>query len=913
VRTLSELFYAARPNAVALLTTRSKDVVTYEALRSFLSTAETVAALPQGFRYAICLPAGHSLACVLLATIQRGTAVPLDPAMTEEELITACKQMKAQAIISLADESGQHARAVSSKLNMKFIECDVSQAMPVLRSVGSFPYASSKQAWDPDSEERVVLLLRTSGTTSKGRVVPFSFARLARASQYNAACIGLGPGQMCLSMMPLYHIAGISVNLLPSLFAGASVLILGGTFDAQHFVEQLERKSGPEGSTPTWYFAVPSVHAGVIQESQRLGRTLKHQLRLIRSAGAALDPALGKEMVSFFGASVTPCYGMTEACEITCPPMDYQVERDGSVGPAMTCQIKIDTAIDPTSCSGEICVKGDLLMKGYEWDGPDDEDPNLVAWTEDGFLRTGDVGHLDAGGWLYLTGRSKEMINRGGETLSPYEVEDTLQSAPGLAFSLAFAAPHASLGECMGIACVLKEGIAPQDLPLNAILQECANRGLRPVMRPEVVIYCRQEALPMTRTKKYIRAGLAGKLGLIDAQMIESCRAFLHTSSGLEAAPEADDADGGLILRDSMGQLQTATRTAVIMQNVTNSLYGIAIVNVMLNHWLPHSLNETGLAVWAKVAFTTFRSDKALMGLVFLLGGHSMATWDKGSIGKRLGIFVAIYMAMGWPYLFESTQGIATFHRWFIYWLVVCIAVTQFLDCIKFPPVAGIFMAFTLACVLSDVPDNLGSHLVPNHPFVMDEYHYWSIGHKLYWLGFFFIGFNYGHEAPHLIERAPAWFKENLQRVPLRLAALLVAMTVAFLSVNLDVAHDELLEPSLQDWPRFFNVAFPLKLAAELMQLAFSVVAVQQGGTLLQMLGASILGTFMVHMYLDTGIKAYCESRLFQALDVYPPFGGALQLMLLFAYPVVFGLTVGRFAMFLFVQVSAGSLSRKDA
>merc|ERR1719265_2814498 len=108
----------------------------------------------------------------------------------------------------------------------------------------------------------------------------------------------------------------------------------------------------------------------------------------------------------------------------------------------MTCRIKIETSNDSQGGSGEICVQGDLLMRAYEWDGPADQDPNTDAWTDDGFLRTGDVGHLDEDGWVYLTGRSKEMINRGGETLSPYEVEDALKAHPKLDLVLAFACPH---------------------------------------------------------------------------------------------------------------------------------------------------------------------------------------------------------------------------------------------------------------------------------------------------------------------------------------------------------------------------------------------------------------------------------------------------------------------------------------
>eukprot|EP00971_Amphidinium_carterae_P016811 331775-Amphidinium_carterae.1 len=189
----------------------------------------------------------------------------------------------------------------------------------------------------------------------------------------------------------------------------STVLLLDRPFEASFFVSQLERRD----ITPTWYFAVPAVHKAVLAEMKSLSRPLQHKLRLIRSAGAALEKTLGDEMVSMFNVAVTPCYGMTEACEITCPPQEYRLQRGTSVGPPMSCSVKIDMALDPHGRTGEVCVKGDLLMSGYEWHGPSEDDPNLHAWTDDGFLRTGDVGYLDKDGWLYLTGRSKEMINRG--------------------------------------------------------------------------------------------------------------------------------------------------------------------------------------------------------------------------------------------------------------------------------------------------------------------------------------------------------------------------------------------------------------------------------------------------------------------------------------------------------------------
>lgn len=289
------------------------------------------------------------------------------------------------------------------------------------------------------------------------------------------------------------------------------------------------------------------------------------------------------------------------------------------------------------------------------------------------------------------------------------------------------------------------------------------------------------------------------------------------------------------------------------------------------------------------------------MGLVFALGGHSAANWDKSSFGTRIIAFISIYIFMGWPHLWLATEGVATFHRWFIYWLVVCVAAVHGLETLKVDGFFPVLVAFSLAPALSDIPDDLGSHLVPSAPFLMDPYHFWSMGHKVYWFGFFCLGYYYGHFIPELVENATSVQKDFLQNVRVRLAALVVACLLAWSLVSLDVPHDDTLEDSLADWPFFFNPWYPVKMLAEWLQLMCLVVAVQQGNSVLRTVGANILGTFIVHMYLDTGIKTFAESKMFQDVDFCPFFGGLLQFIILIAYPVIFALTVGRFTMCLFV------------
>jgi acyl-CoA synthetase (AMP-forming)/AMP-acid ligase II len=850
--------------------------VTFKDLQASLSGG-LADALPDGLRYAISMPAGTELACVLLACMHRGIAAPLDPTMTREELLAAYEQLKINVVICSSGQFGSAARAAGEYLGLPVLECkqqspsSTESVLPTLSPIsGTLPAPMSSQCWEPRDIQRSVLLLRTSGTTSKGKVVPFAFQRLALAAQYNAACIDLKHGDVCLSMMPLYHIAGISVNLLPSIFAGSKVLLLEGLFNATHFLQQIERQ---DKAAPTWYFAVPSVHAAVLAAADELRRPLKHRLRLVRSAGAALEVSLGHRLIDLFDAAVTPCYGMTEACEITCPPSTYRLERAGSVGPAMTCRIKVDVSNDPQGCTGEICVQGDLLMQSYEWDGPKDEDPNLEAWTDDGFLRTGDVGYLDEDGWVFLTGRSKEMINRGGETLSPYEVEEALKAHPHVSFALAFAAPHESLGECVAVACVLREGASVQDAGLDSLHAELERQGCRRILWPEVLIQCPKECLPMTRTKKYIRAGLAAKLGLTRDLLKYGGTAFRITSASgkLELAPEAESSQIRL-LADSMQQLRRVTSREREIQEMTNALYGISMLNVMLHHWLPHDISSFVMPDWAAGCLTIFRSDKVLMEQMFVFGGLATAQLEPSAARSRIMCLAIIYVLMGWPTLFEATSGFATFHRWFILYLILYMIACEALD--KYAPKGlrplAAVSAFMVAPAFTMMPDSLGKHLygvdyLTVHDtalaLFLNSSFYWSVAHKIYWFGFFVVGRYCGPLLSNGIRDLPADRLAIIGSTPVRILALLTAFLLAVASVSLDVPYDPNLEGSfVADWPQFFNYWYPLKLMAEWAQILCIVIGVQQGNQLLRVIGAGALGTFALHMILDLDLEGFASS-----------------------------------------------------
>eukprot|EP00441_Pelagodinium_beii_P047567 CAMPEP_0197622594 /NCGR_PEP_ID=MMETSP1338-20131121/2832_1 /TAXON_ID=43686 ORGANISM="Pelagodinium beii, Strain RCC1491" /NCGR_SAMPLE_ID=MMETSP1338 /ASSEMBLY_ACC=CAM_ASM_000754 /LENGTH=1104 /DNA_ID=CAMNT_0043192337 /DNA_START=96 /DNA_END=3407 /DNA_ORIENTATION=- len=606
--------------------------LSYAELRSQITNPNLSDCFNPGERVAMVLDNGKEMAVCMLAVMYTACAVPLNPTFTEAELSAAMEQLRCTAVVVRPGPAGEAARTAATNLGLRILTLSQTGAGKALSLEGPRVQPQTR----PQEMGREVLLLKTSGTTSKGKVVTFSLERLSLAARYNARCMKLGQGSICLSMMPLYHIAGISVNFLASMSAGATVLFYSGLFEVKRFSAELER---PDDYKPTWYFAVPAVHDAVLAHAADLGRPLRHRLTMIRSAGAALLQDTGLRLVGTFDCAVTPAYGMTEALEITCPPMGYRLEKPGSIGPSISAEIQL--------MDGEVCVRGNLVMPGYEFHGPAEDDPNTEAWTGSkkgqGFLRTGDLGYMDKDGWLFLTGRCKEMINRGGETINPHEVEPAVLSKPEIDAAVCFAAPHKALGECIAVAVVLKKGFAPQQVPPMDILKHCSSRASQ-TMTPEVILYLPREALPTTATKKFIRAGLAQRLGLtLDMVLEASVFVYDEATKSLAASNLKTQT---FKLTDSLGQLREASGQDVIEQNLKDGLFGIGIMEVMTKHWYNgHYDNE--LWSWALHPYDKWANSPLLfMTLFFVLSGHTAAQTKALGFGALLHRWASLYLMM---------------------------------------------------------------------------------------------------------------------------------------------------------------------------------------------------------------------------------------------------------------------------
>jgi acyl-CoA synthetase (AMP-forming)/AMP-acid ligase II len=343
----------------------------------------------------------------------------------------------------------------------------------------------------------VALVLHTSGTTSRPKSVPLTQTNLCASAQNIAATLALTESDRCLNIMPLFHIHGLVGALLSSLTAGGSVVCTSG-FDPENFFPWLEEFS------PTWYTAVHTMHQAVLSRAQANGKTTgSSPLRFIRSSSTALPLRVMRQLEEIFHIPVIESYGMTEAAhQITSNPLPPGQRKPGSVGVATGPEVAImDDAGNflPPLQIGEIVIRGVSVMSGYENSGANRSD------FTNGWLRTGDQGFLDAEGYLFLTGRLKEIINRGGEKISPNEIDQALMDHPDICQAATFAAPHPSLGEDVAAAVVLRQDIR---LTESAIREYLLGRLADFKVPAKVWIV---DEIPKGSTGKIQRAALAEK------------------------------------------------------------------------------------------------------------------------------------------------------------------------------------------------------------------------------------------------------------------------------------------------------------------------------------------------------------------------------------------------------------------
>ena len=436
-----------------------------------------------------------------LSLLQRACA-PLNPSYRRAEFDFYLDDLDARAVV-VSRNLVSPVREAAAERGIAVLELDVDLEAPS----GTFTLDGPSLGAQPlhaSALDDAALLLHTSGTTSRPKLVPLTHRNLLTSARNVAATLALRPDDRCLNVMPLFHIHGLVAALLASLDAGASVVCTPGF----HQIRVFEWFGDAE---PTWLTAVPTMHRAVLARRNDHEDVLRdHRLRFLRSSSASLPVSTLEQLEESFGVPVIEAYGMTEAAhQMASNPLPPGVRKPGSVGPASGPAIAVLAADgEPVSdgATGEVVIRGDSVFAGYV----ENPEANADAFV-DGWFRTGDEGMLDDDGYLTLTGRLKEQINRGGEKISPLEVDARLLAHRAVADAVTFAIPDARLGEEVAAAVVLEPGVeAPE-----AALQDFVAQTLAPFKVPRRIVFVNE--LPKGPTGKLQRIGLAERLDLHDS------------------------------------------------------------------------------------------------------------------------------------------------------------------------------------------------------------------------------------------------------------------------------------------------------------------------------------------------------------------------------------------------------------
>ncbi len=447
----------------------------------------------------VCLVAsnGADMATAFLSVSAIAACAPLNPAYTLDEFKFYIGDLNAKAIIikdGLETAAFEAARELGVRvLVMKSTDDKTAGVFDV-----EITAATRSKVLEYSYLEDAALVLHTSGTTGRPKIVPLSQTNLTVSACNIMKSLSLSTDDRCLNVMPLFHVHGLIGAVLTSLVSGGSVVCSQG-FDADQFLSWVSEFS------PSWYSAVPTIHQAVAAQAERVNN-LQHSLRFIRSSSAALSPKVAEKVEAIFDVPVVEAYSMTEAAhQMTVNPLARGLPKLGSVGKAAFCEVAImDDAgnLLPSGMSGEIVVRGKNVIIAYE----NNPKANSKSFTN-GWFRTGDQGYLDREDYLFINGRIKEIINRGGEKVFPQEVDDVLLRFPGVRQAAVFATPHPSLGEDLAAVVVMEKGCVATEKELRLFTA----KHVAAYKVPTKIFFV--EDIPKGPTGKIQRVGLYEKLG----------------------------------------------------------------------------------------------------------------------------------------------------------------------------------------------------------------------------------------------------------------------------------------------------------------------------------------------------------------------------------------------------------------
>src|SRR5882757_4255833 len=467
-----------RPGDPALVVSADRVHLSY---RGLAALADDVAArlgstgLRRGDPVGLISANNAEFVVALLGAARAGLVIaPIDPTLPEPQVSARLEALGARAILVGPPAVGASAVGAATvappHVPTWTLRVDLSDAGTATAVLDGAPVARQARGAAAELSDRDALVLFTAGTTDRAKMVPLTHTNVAASVRGICATYELGPADATVAVMPFFHGHGLLAGLLATLASGGCVLVPErGRFSAHTFWDDV-RSVGA-----TWFTAVPTILEILLERS-----ALEYPgpgvapLRFVRSCSAPLNSATARALERTLGVPVLSAYGMTECShQAASEPLPQHGQlKHGSVGRGTGVQFRIvdrDGHPCPLGGVGEVWVQGPTVARGYLADPAETE-----RGFADGWFRTGDLGSLDEDGYLFLTGRIKSQINRGGEKISPEHVEDILAGFPGVAEAAVFAIPDATYGQRVGAAVVLlPEG---EKLGPDQILEYCRNR-----------------------------------------------------------------------------------------------------------------------------------------------------------------------------------------------------------------------------------------------------------------------------------------------------------------------------------------------------------------------------------------------------------------------------------------------------
>ncbi|KAM3072272.1 hypothetical protein ACMFMG_009085 [Clarireedia jacksonii] len=471
-------------------------IVTYNQLSaevlSFQKKLAKLGVTPQS-AVSIALPNTYEFIVAFLAAAwQRGIAAPLNSAYKQEEFEFYIDDLKSAVALVPKDSFAKDGAAVRAarKYNAAVAECYWNGKEVVLdvKDEGKLK-GKGNQNVEQAQPDDIALVLHTSGTTGRPKAVPLTHRNLTRTMKNIQATYNLTPADRTMLVMPLFHVHGLLAGFLAPLLSGGSVIVPPKFSASEFWTDFITHKAN-------WYTAVPTIHQILLKNPPP---TTKPNIRFIRSCSSPLSPTTFHQLEEQYNAPVLEAYAMTEAAhQMTSSPLPPGKRQPGSVGIGQGVEVRILDGSGkelPIGTEGEICIRGENVTKGYL----NNEKANQESYTKEGFFRTGDQGKMDKDRYLFITGRIKELINKGGEKISPIELDNVLVRHPAVSEAVSFAIPDEMYGQDIGVAIVLKPD---QQLDANELKKWVADKLVK-FKVPKQVYFT--DDMPKTATGKIQR------------------------------------------------------------------------------------------------------------------------------------------------------------------------------------------------------------------------------------------------------------------------------------------------------------------------------------------------------------------------------------------------------------------------